>query len=32
MVKIMKDPAVREKLSNLGFELMPQIPPPSSAN
>src|SRR5882762_10547052 len=27
MVKIMKDPAVREKLSNLGFELMPQIPP-----
>jgi tripartite-type tricarboxylate transporter receptor subunit TctC len=27
MVKIMKDPAVREKLSNLGFELMPQLPP-----
>jgi len=28
MVKIMKDPAVREKLSNLGFELLPQISPP----
>ncbi|TMH20178.1 MAG: hypothetical protein E6H61_11205 [Betaproteobacteria bacterium] len=27
MANIMKDPAVREKLSNLGFELMPQIPP-----
>ena len=27
MAKIMKDPAVREKLSNLGFELMPQMPP-----
>ena len=27
MANIMKDPTVREKLSNLGFELMPQIPP-----
>ena len=27
MVKVMKDPTVREKLSNLGFELMPQMPP-----
>jgi tripartite-type tricarboxylate transporter receptor subunit TctC len=27
MTKIMADQAVREKLSNLGFELMPQIPP-----
>jgi tripartite-type tricarboxylate transporter receptor subunit TctC len=27
MAKIMKDPVVREKLSNLGFELMPQMPP-----
>src|SRR5258708_9955592 len=27
IAKIMKDPAVREKLSNLGFELMPQMPP-----
>jgi tripartite-type tricarboxylate transporter receptor subunit TctC len=25
LVKIMKDPAVREKLTNQGFELMPQI-------
>jgi tripartite-type tricarboxylate transporter receptor subunit TctC len=27
MVKVMKDPAVREKVNNLGFELMPQISP-----
>jgi tripartite-type tricarboxylate transporter receptor subunit TctC len=27
MIKIVKDPAVREKLNNLGFELMPQISP-----
>lgn len=27
IVKIMKNPAVREKLTNLGFELMPQMPP-----
>ena len=27
MANIMKDPVVREKLSNLGFELMPQMPP-----
>jgi len=27
IVKIMKDPAVREKLINQGFELMPQMPP-----
>ena len=27
IAKIMKDPAVREKLNNLGFELLPQIPP-----
>lgn len=27
VAKIMKDPAVRERLSSLGFELMPQIPP-----
>jgi tripartite-type tricarboxylate transporter receptor subunit TctC len=27
IAKIMKDPAVREKLNNLGFELMPQMPP-----
>jgi tripartite-type tricarboxylate transporter receptor subunit TctC len=27
IAKIVKDPAVREKLSNLGFELMPQMPP-----
>jgi len=27
IVKIMKDPAVRDKLTNQGFELMPQMPP-----
>jgi tripartite-type tricarboxylate transporter receptor subunit TctC len=27
IARIMKDPAVREKLNNLGVELLPQIPP-----